>query len=253
MPSLHLSPLATAPQSLTQRYGPVFVHTDFDYLTAWRIACLNDDLEGDREAAEDPNALEGEEESDPENMPDFDPPSDDDDGYDSSTSSSSADSYRSSTLSDNDAADDNRLSQFSPPITANNLGFKTVLTPTPHPPPSPAASTSDDEPEQNVPPAHKRRRSATAKKSNSTRKDRKKRQKKTQRREDGELPIHGDQYVQRYLNADVVERDFDVITYSAVKGGDTGKNERKTDEKSRVSSLEESRKESYALFPWDGK
>lgn len=43
-----------------------------DYESAWNAACHRDDLEGEKEAQENPALLRGEPEVEPDNLPDFD-------------------------------------------------------------------------------------------------------------------------------------------------------------------------------------
>lgn len=71
------------------------------------------------------------------------------------------------------------------------------------------------------------------------------------RREQEHMPVHGQGYVNRYLKVERVEHDFDVLEYRAVRGGDTGKNERKTGKKVPVT-LETAGETGHSLFLWDG-
>lgn len=246
MARLHLTPLATGPHPIASglsTYTPLVLETDFDYLTAWAIACQRDDLEGEREEAEaaesidvlgdvtDPGSLR---------MPDFDPPTDDESSDDEHLPLLPPQTQPTAPLNSSEPLESD---------DADDWGFTNIVHPSAQPS---SATTTDSEAEPVVQQGLKRRRGEGAKKRNRDRKDRKKKRELEKRREEGALPVHGEQYVQRYLHPDVVERDFDVIKYKAVKGGDTGKNEPKGAKKKCVASLEEGRKENYGLFNWDG-
>lgn len=246
MARLHLTSLATGPHPISfglSAQTPIVLQTDFDYYTAWVIACQRDDQEGEREEAEVAE-LRGDTPEDVfPRMPDFDPPSEDESVPSSPPPSRSpSPSLHASTSLSSDSIE--------------NLGFTNIIRPSPQPCTSTTTNSMpepDSEPEPVADGSNKRRRTTGSKQSNKARKDRKKKRQVEERRADGALPVHGQKYVQRYLHPDVVERDFDVIQYRAVKGGDTGKNEPKGAKKKCVASLEEGRENNYGLFNWDGK
>lgn len=254
--------------------NPFTIKTDFDFQTAWIAACRRDDAEGEREVEENPDDLRSEPDDTPGDLPDFDPTEDEDDNSDLSSPLSTPPS-----------------SPLGPPTELPAAGEVNVITSTPHPdsvdsysdtsslhmlslahlPPSPpslslypvepsalASNLAITTPDHSTPhradsvtKGRKRKRTENAKAANSARRAHKKHRETMGRREQERLPVHGQGYVNRYLKVDRVEHDFDVLEYTAVRGGDTGKVERKAGKKVPVT-LETAGETGHSVFLWDG-
>lgn len=71
MARFYLSPVATGATHLSPvSPASTILHTNFDWESRWAAACRRDDLEGERDAQEDPNELRSIF-SEPDNLMDF--------------------------------------------------------------------------------------------------------------------------------------------------------------------------------------
>lgn len=93
-------------------------------------------------------------------------------------------------------------------------------------------------------------RRSRKKAANNRRNDARKKRNKEARRDAGELPLHGEDFVRRYRQPDIITRDFDALEYAAVKGGDTGKNVKKNSQGNMP--FERAEREGIPIFLWDG-
>lgn len=267
MPPQFWSSLATRSGRLYPGLSPAFiVRTNFDYEPAWNTACHRDDLEGEKEAQENPALLRGEPEGEPDNLPDFDISSDED--VDCGTELSSP-------LMTPSTSPTTPHSNLPPALTTrvvvpifcedkpSSAVDKATKHPTIHRTPSSSPLTfatlnragraNSDSEQQDVGDVRKkkRKRGQGAKAANTARADRKRREETAERREAGRMPVHGQGYVNRYLKVDTVTEDFDVFEYKAVQGGDTGKVDRRGGEKVQVT-LEGAEETGHSIFYWNG-
>lgn len=262
-----LRPLATRSGG---RYGSsALLKAEFDYKSLLKEAHLRDDAEGQREAEENPDDLcsEPADDLDEDDLPDFDPPNSPPTSPPTSPLPEATSSDHSSESisdigsdSEDDGDDDDDSGEQDPQI----LFAGRILSPTPFAGsqfacnlPSisvPSTNTQDTAP---VIPS-KRERSPAAKAANKARKDRKKNLDIKERRRDGELPIHGEAYIRRHAQSQFVSRDFSVLNYSAVRGGDTGMvgasaTKGKAKGKANVGmTLPRAAKKGFSYFPWNG-
>lgn len=236
---------------------PLLLRTDFDYYSAWIAACQRDDLEGEKEAEENPDDLHSEPDE-PDDLADFDDPASD--GEDKSSDITDLPSPLTTPPSSPLLLPTSSSSTPSPNLTA----FSNVITPMPHalsdlasnstPTLSSLLSSSTNtlQPSDGFRTKKKRGRSAAAIAKNKVRKDEKKRAATSERRREQRLPVHGDAYVRRYLKADTVCRDFDVLDLQAVRGGDTGKVGRKCEAEDVPATVESAVAAGNDRFDWNG-
>lgn len=127
-------------------------------------------------------------------------------------------------------------------------------TPSPHSsPPCNAASEFDSTLHEGVSSVSSKCHRSSAKAANRARKDRKKHKKTADRRSNGQLLVHGEAYINRHMQSQFLSRDFSVLDYSAVSGGDTGKVGGLKKKKSpKVSMLKGAAQGGYSLYLWDG-
>lgn len=245
MARLYLTRLATGTSPLSRTLPPsTLVQTDFDWETRWNAACERDDLQGERDAAEDPSDLRSTL-TEPDNLADFE----EDDGF----------LHLHSPLS---------TAPSSPTPSSSSLSmqpsdyFSEIIVPSPYNP-AQHITTPTSPPSTTTPPAmttstkdigKKRKRTSASKEASRKRRDRKKAKQRQEREVDDWPPVHGEAYVRRYLQPDVAMRDFDVLELKAVKGGDTGKNQRrKAGEQGVPRSLVEADARGYAYYHWLGE
>lgn len=213
-----LSPLATRSGCL---YGtarnPILVRTTFDYRKAWNQACLRDDLEGLREAEEVAKDLRSEPDVDfdEDDLPDFDPPApptapssapydDDDDDDDDHIPDLDTDSEEYD--SDDDAAPFHGNIILPTPINKSPLANCSH-----HSPPSSSSFSTELSDLSSTASKKRRHRGSGARAGSRVRKDAKKHEEVRERRLDGELPVHTDGYVRRYVQSQYISRDFSVL------------------------------------------
>lgn len=273
MPPQFWSPLATRSGRLYPGLSPAFiVRTNFDYESAWNAACHRDDLEGEKEAQENPALLRGEPEDEPDNLPDFDVSSDEDVDRGTELSSPLTTPSTSPTTPHPNLppVPTTRVvvpisCEDRPPSAVDNATKRPTTRRTPSsslPTSAPvlfdttlnrAGRTDGDSEPQDVSDVRKkkRKRGQGAKAANTARADRKRREETAERREAGRMPVHGQGYVNRYLKVDTVTENFDVFEYRAVQGGDTGKVDRRGGEKVQVT-LEGAEETGHSLFNWNG-
>lgn len=265
MPPHILSRLASTQQAAGP--PPALLRTGFDYKSVWQEAHMRDDLQGQREADEDPDDLRSQpaDDCDEDDLPDFDPPS-----------SPLATPPQSPLLNaiidfedkipDLEDIEENELTYDEiKALFGNNIINPTPFTNSRFTSPTSSSCASPDDassatsetqgpsPEGSIIPS-KRTRSSSAKAANRERKDKKKHEEIAERRDEGQLPVHGDAYVNRHTQSQFVSRDFSVLDYSAVSGGDTGKVGRSKASKSAKNlTLERAAQDGYSLFLWDGR
>lgn len=272
MAKRHLSPLATQPQAVSPgltTYSPAVLQTDFDYLTAWIAACQRDELEGEKEAAENPEDIRSEPAGEPVDLTDFDCAFEDDDAIDTNLPSPLSTPPSTPVLSAQpdslgDADDELGFANIITPTLQDNVACSN-LSSSPHrntrtaspsnPTSSPAPPFRTDACTAFDDQTKKRKRNDAALKADLASDDHKKRKtvEDLEKRSMEGMPVHGEEFVQRDLRPDIITRDYDVLHFKAVKGGDTGKTERKAGRKKGPLSLDEAREKNYGYFPWKGE
>lgn len=237
---------------------PLKVETKFDYLETLKAACYRDDLEGEREARENPAELV----SEPGDDEDFDIPSPfpSPSLCPSSRSSASVDTSHSvdghgvGSCALDDEHDDNPADHSFTGITITatpsaESSFASTASPSSALQPSPVTLASGSA----TPTLRGKRRSERAKAANKERSRAKKRQKTEARRKQGLPSVHGEAFIKRHAYPDVISQDFEVLHLEAVKGGDTGRNRRSKKGGAGPRTLEEAGEANFTLFPWNGE
>lgn len=239
-----MRPYILRPRAAIQQTGPppAVLRTGFNYKAVWQDAHIREEFEAQREADEDPDDLQSEpaNDCDEDDLPDFDPPSS---PLCTPPTSPSLDAIIDSednipNLVDVNDGEELTLEEIKS-LFGDNIIKPTPFadvqpadahfaTPIPSPsstpsprssPPSDASSEFDPSPHEGALTIPSKRRSPSAKAANRARKDRKKNEETADRRSSGQLPVHGEAYVNRHTQSQFVSRDFSVLDYSAVSGG----------------------------------
>lgn len=122
-------------------------------------------------------------------------------------------------------------------------------------PSSPAETTLERAPlspfgSGNPIPKQDRVRSDAAKSANQRRKERKRKAEREARHKEGELPFHDEHYVRRHCTPDIITKDFDVLSYPAIAGGDTGLNKKLPKERPHTEAQLSGA--GFGYFAWNG-